>query len=109
MNSEEREIFEYLKTWGAEFVSAKEICRRAGTKKRYGENADWAKPILLGLTQRGVLENDAMGRYRIKPAAKKDKGGRWISPDIQKILKENGVEVESQNEETAADEHYEQL
>ena len=93
MNTEEREIFEYLKTWGDNFVSAKEVCRRASTKKRYGENADWAKPVLLGMTQNGILENDLMGRYRIKPVAQKHKDGRWISPDIQKILSENGGDL----------------
>jgi hypothetical protein len=32
MDSDEREIFDCLKTWGADFVNAKEVCRRAGGK-----------------------------------------------------------------------------
>ena len=44
MDSEEREIFDFLKTWGSDFVSYKEIARRAGGKKKYYENPDWAKP-----------------------------------------------------------------
>ena len=43
MDSDEREIFHYLKTWGKDFVGAKEVSRRAGSKKRFYENPDWAK------------------------------------------------------------------
>ncbi len=108
MDSDEREIFHYLKTWGTEFVSAKEISRRAGSKKRYHSDPDWAKPILMAMVERGVLESDALGRYRIKPKRKKG-GGRWISPDIEKLLKEKGIQVETNGADLASDEHYEQL
>ena len=47
MDSDERDIFHYLQTWGANFVSAKEICRRAGSKKRYNEDNDWARGPLM--------------------------------------------------------------
>ena len=47
MDSEEQEIFYFLKTWGEEFVNAKEIARRAGGKKKFHENPDWAKPLLM--------------------------------------------------------------
>jgi hypothetical protein len=109
MDSDEREIFDYLKTWGADFVNAKEICRRASGKKRYAEDNDWAKPILQRMKERNILEGDSLGRYRIKPVPKKKHGGRWIAPDIEKILKESGVPVENKGDETAPDEHYEQL
>jgi hypothetical protein len=110
MDSDEREIFHYLKTWGTEYVSAKEICRRATTKKRYHENPDWAKPILMAMAERGIVEGDSLGRFRIKPKRKKGHGGgRWVSPEIEQLLKEKGLEVESKGSEMAADEHYEQL
>lgn len=109
MDATEREIFYYLKTWGKEYVSAKEICRRAGGKKMYHENPDWAKPILQSMAERSILESDALGRYRVKPMPKKSRGGHWISPEIEKILKESGVAVESKSEEHGPDEHYEQL
>jgi hypothetical protein len=92
MDSDEREIFDCLKTWGADFVNAKEVCRRAGGKKRYAEDNDWAKPILQRMKERNILESDALGRYRIKPVPKK-----------------SGVEVENKGDQTAPDEHYEQL
>jgi hypothetical protein len=110
MDIDEREIFLFLKTYGADFVAAREICRRAGGKKRYHEDHEWAKPILIRMAERGILESNSEGQYRVKPTAKK-KGGRWISPDIAKILKESGVEPESAGagEEIASDEYYEQL
>jgi hypothetical protein len=109
MDSDERDIFNYLKTWGAEFVSVKEICRRAGTKRRFHENPDWARPLLLVMTERSILERDLLGRYRLKPKPRRD-GGRWISPEIEKILREKGVDVESNaTNQLEDDEHYEQL
>ncbi len=111
MDVDEREIFLFLKTYGADFVSAREICRRAGGKKRYHEDHEWAKPILARMVERSIIESNSEGQYRVRPTAKK-KGGRWISPDIEKILKENGVEPENQGSgqsEIAGDEYYEQL
>lgn len=94
MDSEERDIFNYLKSWGKEYVGAAEICRRAGTKKLYATNPEWAVIKLQLMLERGILERDQHGRYRIKPKAKHKKGGRWISPEIQKILHEKGVAVD---------------
>jgi DNA-binding IclR family transcriptional regulator len=108
MDTEEREIFHFLKTWGAEFVSLKEIARRAGGKKKYFEDPDWAKPLLMRLQERGVLETDSLGRYRIKPVAAKNKASRWVSPDIAKILEEKGVKVESATE-AGSEDYYEGL
>jgi len=109
MDSDEREIFEYLKTWGEEFVSAKEICRRAGGKRRYNEDNNWARPILHRMKERNLLEGDELGRYRVKPPATKSHRGRWVSPDIEKILKESGVQVDIERAEAAPDDPYEQL
>lgn len=110
MDADERDIFNYLKTWGAEFVGVKEICRRAGTKKRYHQDPEWARPILLVMAERGILERDILSRYRVKPKPKHGGGGRWIAPDIEKLLKEKGVEVESNSSgELMDDEHYDKL
>lgn len=111
MDADERDIFLFLKSWGNEFVAGREICRRAGGKKRFQENPEWAKPILTRMVERGVLESNATAHFRIKPVSKKKKGKRWISPDIAKILKESGVEVESAGEEAGigSDEYYDQL
>ncbi len=105
MDADEREIYEYLKTWGKEFVGAKEICRRAGGKRRYHEEPDWAIPHLGIMAERGLLERDSMGRFRVKPKSKSG-AGRWVSPEIAKILntkseelKEKGIELQSAENE----------
>jgi len=108
MDGDEREIFYFLKSRGEEFVNAKEIARRAGGKKRFYEDPEWAKPILVRMAERRILEGDALGRYRVRPIAKKGKEKRWVSPEIAKILQESGVEVENSGE-LGPDEYYEEL
>jgi hypothetical protein len=110
MDTDERDIFQFLKTWGADFTNAKEVARRAASKKKFYDDPEWAKPILMRMEERGILESDIQGRYRIKPLPKKKQGKQWVSPDIAKILKESGVEVDAEGEgDIADDEYYEQL
>jgi hypothetical protein len=107
MDIDEREIFLFLKSYGADYVAAREICRRAGGRRRYDEDHDWALPILLRMVERSILETNAGGQYRVRPVKKK-KTSRWVSPDIAKILKESGVEPEG-GAGIDSDEYYEQL
>jgi len=111
MDADEREIYQYLKSWGSEFVAAREIGRRAGGRRRFNEEPEWAKPVLLRMVERGILESNSTGHFRIKRVLKKNKDKQWISPDIATILKESGVEVENAAEEggIAPDEYYDQL
>ena len=60
------------------------------------------------MAERGILERDLLGRYRIKPVPRKKKDHRWVAPDIAKILKEGGVEVEDAGD-IESDEYYDQL
>jgi hypothetical protein len=99
MDSDERDIFNYLKTWGKDYVSFKEVCRRAAGKKRFTEDPDWAKPVLQIMYERGILERDVTGRYRVKPKSKRGGSGRWVSPHIASLLKQNGVDVEANSAE----------
>ena len=108
MDGDERDIFQFLKTRGTEFVGAMEIARRAGTRKKFFEDPDWAKTVLMRMQERGILEHDASARYRIKPVSRKDKNKRWVAPDIAKILHESGVEVEAGGD-IVPDEYYEEL
>lgn len=112
MDADEREIYQFLKPFGTEYINAREICRRAGGRKRFRDEPDWAKPILVRMEERGILESNATGHFRIKPVKKnKTKDRRWVSPDIAKILKESGVEVDNAAEEdgVGSDEYYEGL
>lgn len=84
MDADEREIFNFLKTFGEEWVAAKEICRRAGGKKRFSQDNDWAKPILQRMKERNLLEGDELGRFRIKPKKERvqvDAEGLGPEPD----------------------------
>jgi hypothetical protein len=108
MDGDERDIFQFLKTRGTDFVGAMEIARRAGNKKKFYQDPDWAKVVLMRMGERGILESDSQGRYRIKPVSRKDKSNRWVAPDIAKILHESGVEVEAGGD-IASDEFYEEL
>jgi hypothetical protein len=110
MDVDEREIYLFLKTYGADYVALREICRRAGGRKRYHEDHEWARPILQRMVERAILETNSEGQYRVKPVPKRKKGNRWMSPDIAKILQESGVEVEGTGDaDLGSDEYYEQL
>ncbi len=108
MDADERDVFQFLKSRGEGFVNAREVARRASGKKKFGEDPEWAKPVLVRMAERGILESDMLGRYRVKPVSKKDKRARWVSPDIAKILAESGVKVDGADE-AGSDEYYEQL
>jgi hypothetical protein len=112
MDADERDIFQFLKSWGSNYLAAREICRRAGGRRRFNEEPDWAKPILLRMEGRGVLESNATGQFRIKPVRKgKDKEEPAGSPDIAKLPKESGEETESPGGDSSLgpDEYYDQL
>jgi len=112
MDADEREIYQFLKSWGGQFIAPREICRRAGGRKRFNDEPEWAKPVLLRMEERGILESNSTGNYRIKPVRKKkEQDKHWVSPEIAKILKEAGVEVEGDVEESGIgpDEYYDQL
>jgi hypothetical protein len=108
MDADEREIFRFLKSWGREFIAAREICRRAGGRRRAQEEPDWAMPTLLRMAGRGILESDATGHFRIKPVSRKDRNKLLVEPDIAKIPEDSGVKAEDADD-IAPDEYYDQL
>ena len=107
MDADEREIFQFLKSWGGEFIGAVEVCRRAGGKRRFHDDPNWAKVPLARMAERGILEGDQSGRYRIKPVKKHKQ--QWVAPDIAKILQESGGESGTGVGDVADDEYYENL
>ena len=109
MDADEREIYYYLKSWRSEFLSSREICRRAGGKKRFQAEPDWAKPVLLRMMEKGILETDASGYYRLKPVQKKDKRTKWVSPHIARILQESGKDFSGTIAVDDMDEYYDKL
>ncbi len=106
MTTDEKEIVDYLKTWRGNFVSAREIARKAGSKERYTYDRGWAIPILINLTRNGIIETDYLGHYRLKPITPKKKRKRtFVSPQFLKILKSCGRSFDSvSSSEEAEDE-----
>ena len=91
MDADERDICLYLKSWQGKFVSGKEIARRAGGKSRFRQDPNWAVPLLLRLVEKGILESDATGHFRLRPLEKKkEKNKKFISPELKKILEQSG-------------------
>jgi hypothetical protein len=96
MDSDERAIIEYLKSWPHSFVSGKEIARKACGKTRHADDVGWAVPILARLVQHNHIETDHLGYFKYKPLArKKNEQQRHVSPQILKILKSSGKSFES--------------
>lgn len=90
MDADERDICIYLKSWPKQFISGREINRRAGGKRRYRENPNWAAPALTRLVEKGIVESDSTGHYRL-PRMKEDRKPRkWVSPQIKTILERSG-------------------
>ncbi|HWX20430.1 MAG TPA: hypothetical protein VN578_11070 [Candidatus Binatia bacterium] len=67
-----------------------EICRRAAGKKRFHEDPNWAVQVLGRLVEKGVVESDSTGHYRLLRPEKKKEQKRWVSPQIRKILESSG-------------------
>lgn len=63
--ADETEILKYLNCYPRQFVTGKEVCRRAGGRRRYERDPRWAMPILDRLADRGLLEVDSDRRYRV--------------------------------------------
>jgi len=110
MDADEREVYFYLKGRLEEFVSANTICRHAGGKHRFRESPDWAKPVIRRMQERGILEVDDAGEYRLTPRPKSNVQRRWVSPHIAAILKRSGGKFDSMmKEEDEADAYYNSL
>lgn len=67
MGTDETDIIEFLKPCEA-FVSPTEIAKKVGGKRRFSEDRDWARPILLRLLLEGLLESNEYGHFRCKGA-----------------------------------------
>jgi hypothetical protein len=91
MDADEREVYYYVKSRRPKCVLDRDIARHVGGKRRFRYNPEWVKPVLLRMVERGILEIDAEGFYRLKPMPKKEtQGKRWASPHISELLKASG-------------------
>jgi hypothetical protein len=90
MDADERDICLYLKGFSGQFLSYAEISRRAAGKRRYRNEPEWATPVLVRLVEKGLVESDSTGHYRLKRRDRKEREARWVSPQIRKILEKSG-------------------
>jgi len=93
MDEDQNKICQFLKSWPGQFVSRKEICRRAGGKRRFREDDNWAVPILQRMLEMNLLEKDSSGHFRLaeqKPHNQKKGKKMWISPAMKSILRQSG-------------------
>jgi hypothetical protein len=90
MDADERDISLYLKGFPGQFVSFTEISRRAGGKRRYRQEPEWAVPVLSRLIDKGIIESDSTRHYRLKIRPKEERATRWVSPQIRRILEGSG-------------------
>lgn len=97
MDADEKEIFRYLKGQPGVFVTTTVICRHAGGKNRFQEAHDWARPALMRMQERGILETDDTGAYRLKPMPKElgelGAAPQWVSPQIAAMLLRSGKKI----------------
>ena len=93
MDADQNAICQFLKTWPGQFVSRREICRRASGKWRYREDENWAVPILQRMVEDGIVESDDTGHFRLMKQASADSSNKqklWLSPAMRTVFKESG-------------------
>lgn len=87
MDYDERAVRIFLKGYPGQFVSARVISRRLGGRRRYHEDPLWVMPLLTKLADKGLVETDAQGHFRLKKAEPSDRRKRtFISPQYRRIL-----------------------
>jgi len=93
MDADQTAICQFLKQTPGEFVSRKEICRRAGGKWRFREDEHWAVPVLSRMREERIVEADDTGHYRLVKQTATNSGNKqrlWISPAFRTMLKSSG-------------------
>ena len=95
MDADEIDICNYLKSWPKQFISGREISRRAGGKRRFQDDPYWATRIFPRMVEKGILEADASGgHYRLPLEQKDERPKKWVSPQIKKILEASGKDFD---------------
>jgi hypothetical protein len=86
MNAEETEIYEFLKTREANYVSVTDISKCLGRGRRFQQDRNWARPILRRMEVDGIVEANLYGEYRLKDAETKP-------TDFKEALRTPGVSL----------------
>lgn len=67
LNADEQCIIQYLKCCGEGGASAREVGRKASSKDRWKEDERWAYAPLSALKDKGMIQTDAGGKYKLPP------------------------------------------
>lgn len=86
MDSDERAIRLFLRSYPGQFVSPRIISRRVGDKRRREEEPLWALPVLVRMLEKDLIEADAQGHYRLRKPEPDGRKRAWLSPQMQRIL-----------------------
>jgi len=90
MDYDERSIHLFLQGCAGAFVSPRIISRRVGGKQRCLQDPEWVSPVLMGMLEKGILEMDAQGRYRLSQAVPPERAKRtWVSPQVRRLLEQS--------------------
>jgi hypothetical protein len=110
MDADERAIYYYIKSLRPNSAPVRDISRRVGSRRKFHYNPDWAGPVLARMVERGILQTDTDGSYRLKPIPRPDmRGKRWASPQFAKILKASRKQFDNLVTPEDEDEQYERL
>jgi len=93
MDADQNAICQYLTSWPGQFVSRKEICRRAGGKWRFREDENWALPVLQRMVENRTIESNETGHFRLLKQGSTDSRNKkrvWLSPAYRSILQKSG-------------------
>ena len=80
MGTDEIQVAEFLKTTPTA-VSAREIARRVGGKKRLQDEPEWIRPVLRRMLIEELIESDGFGQYRLKMREKSKSKPRKMTMD----------------------------
>ena len=62
---------------------------------RFHYAPQWAKPVLLRMVEKGILEQDTAGNYHLKPVPKKEtEGKQWASPQLAELFQRRGKQFD---------------
>jgi hypothetical protein len=106
MDADERDIFYYLRNEPDTFVPGAAIFRQAGGRRKFREDQEWARGPLMRMVERGILEVDATGAYRLRPVPRTQQAQRWISPQFADILRKKGKNILNAGPFSGDDEEY---
>ena len=65
MTTEETEIYEFLKRFPNQFVSAGDVSKSVGSRKRLNDDRNWALPVLRRMEIEGWIESSPFGDFRV--------------------------------------------